>query len=278
MSRHKMKQGICRLCGKNTLLSYEHVPPRVAFNSNTSFVSMNFEDYMNQENAFKNPPRGKTKQGGIGYNSFCRECNSFLGTKYVPAYKNWVIGGAQLLNIGYEYGLVEYTIKEIEPLKVIKQIISMFLAINQESFLESSPELHLFLNSPETKTLPERYRIFMYLTRAESYRYMPFVVTGNFKTGITTACTEIAFPPYGYVLTFDFKGKISFLNEITYFSTYEYNQKTSLDMVTFQLPTYMQFPLDYRSENKIETDIENTIRKLKERKKKHQKDENNAKS
>ena len=268
MARHKMESGICRLCGKDTSLSYEHVPPKVAFNKNTKFVSVDFEEYVSAENALKNPPKGKTKQGGIGYNSFCVKCNSYLGSKYVPAYKNWAIGGMQLLNKKQEYGLHGYTIKEIEPLLVIKHIISMFLAINKEWFLESFPELASFLNSPESRDLPDKYRVFMYLTRAERFRYMHYCVHGDFKAG-TTVCSEIAFPPYGYVMTFDFKGTIPYLNEITDFKKFNYNQKTSLNMVTYQLPTYMPFPLDYRSENKIENDIEKSLKELEELKKKH---------
>lgn len=269
MARHKMESGICRLCGKETSLSYEHVPPKVAFNKNTKYVSVDFDEYIGAENALKNPPKGKTKQGGVGYNSFCKQCNSFLGSKYVPAYKNWAIGGMQLLNKKEEYGLHGYTIKEIEPLKVIKHIVSMFLAINQDWFLKSFPELASFLNSPESNKLPEKFRIFTYLTRAERFRYMHYSAHGNFKTGTTTVCSEIAFPPYGYVMTFDYKGKISYLNEITDFKKFDHNLKTSLNMVTYQLPTYMPFPLDYRSENKIESDIENSLKELEILKKKH---------
>ena len=278
MARHKMESGICRICGEDTLLSFEHVPPKVAFNKNTRFVSVDFEEYIKVENALKNPPKGKTKQGGIGYNSFCIKCNNFLGSKYVPAYKNWAIGGLQLLNKKEEYGLHGYSIKEIEPLKVIKQIISMFLAINPEWFLKSFPELAAFLNSPEKKELPERYRVFTYLTRAERFRYMHYSAIGDFKTGITTVCSEIAFPPYGYVLTFDFQGQINFLNEITGFKKFDYNQKISLNMVTYQLPTYMPFSLDYRSENQIENDIDNSLKKLEILKNKYNSEKNNNKT
>ncbi|WP_123812067.1 hypothetical protein [Mangrovimonas sp. DI 80] len=250
------------------------MPPKVAFNKNTKFVTIDFEEYIKAENALKNPPKGKTKQGGIGYNSFCVKCNSFLGSSYVPAYKNWAIGGMQLLNQKEEYGLHGYTINEIEPLKVIKHIISMFLAINPEWFLESYPELAAFLNEQETKELPDKFRVFMYLTRAERFRYMPFTTHGNLKTGTTTLCSEIAFPPYGYVITFDFNGKIGYLNEITDFKKFNLNQKTSLNMITYQLPTYMQFPLDYRNETKIESDIDSSLRELEILKRKHLNDKN----
>lgn len=267
MARHKMKEGVCRLCGKEALLSYEHVPPRVAFNRNTKFVSVDFDEYLQARNVLKNPPKGKQKQGGIGYNSFCRDCNSYLGSNYVNAYRNWVVGGAQLLNKEKEHGLCSYTISNIEPLKVLKHIISMFLAINGEWFLESFPDLVSFVSDKDSTNLPERYRIFMYLTRAEKFRYMHYAVNGNFKTGIITNCSEIAFPPYGYVLTFDFEGRLNFLNEITNFKKFRVDDEGTLKMVTYQLPTYMPFSLDYRSESQIEDDIDKSEKQLEELKK-----------
>ena len=85
-----MINGICRLCGHKTNLSFEHVPPKVTNNKNTRYTSLSLEEYFKSENPLELKSKGKIKQGGIGYNSFCRKCNSFLGTNYVPAYEKWV--------------------------------------------------------------------------------------------------------------------------------------------------------------------------------------------
>ena len=259
-----MTSGICRLCGENTMLTFEHVPPRTTFNKNTKYSSVAFEEYVKTENPLKNPPKGKTKQGGVGYNSFCKKCNSLLGTEYVPAYKRWATGGFQILK-NKEFELHTYSIKEIEPQKILKQIISMFLAINGEWYLESYPELSNFVASKDSKELPDRYKVFCYLTRAENIRYMHHVVQGDFVTGKTINCSEIAFPPYGYVLTIDSEGQIQYLNNITEFKNLD--KKINLNISMFQLSTYMPFPLDYRTKEQVEKEIEKgiqTIRKNKE--------------
>lgn len=258
MGRHKMIKGICRLCGQDTNLSFEHVPPRTTSNKNTKYTSVDFEDYIKIKNPLKEKPKGKIKQGGIGYNSFCEKCNSFLGSNYVPAYKRWVQGGFEILKNTEFYGH-KYQIKGVEPLKILKQIISMFLAINGEWYLETYPELAHFVLNPEDQELPEKYRVFTYLTRAERVRYMHHVTKGSFSAEGTINCTEIAFPPYGCVLTLDFDGEIKFLNEITKFKQYEFNKKTDLTVTMFQLPTYMPFPLDYRTKEKVEVDIKEGI-------------------
>ncbi len=251
-----MTSGICRLCGQNTLLSFEHVPPRTTFNKNTKYSSIEFEDYIKTENPLKTPPKGKIKQGGIGYNSFCEKCNSFLGTEYVPAYKLWVDCGFHILQ-NKEFELHTYTIKNVQPQKILKQIVSMFLAINGEWFLESYPELSNFVASKDSNELPERYKIFCYLTRAENVRYMHHVIQGNFLTGSTIKCSEIAFPPYGYVLTMDSNIQNPYLNNISEFKNLD--KTRNLEIRMFQLPTYMPLPLDYRTKEQVEKEIEKGI-------------------
>ena len=259
MGRHKMIKGICRLCGQDTNLSFEHVPPRTTFNKNTRYTSIDFEEYIKTKNPLKETPKGKTKQGGIGYNSFCKKCNSFLGSNYVTAYKRWVQGGFEILK-DTEFYPHKYVIKEVEPLKILKHIVSMFLAINGEWYLNSFPELADFVSNPESKTLSSKFRVFTYLTRAEKVRYMHHVVHGNLALGTSVNCSEIAFPPYGCVLTMDFGGDIKFLNDITKFKEFDINKKTDLTINMFQLPTYMPFPLDYRKKVQLETDIEKNIK------------------
>ena len=252
MGRHKMVFGTCRLCGEKTLLSFEHVPPRVAFNKQTKYKSVDFKEFIKEDNPLENPPKGKEKQGGIGYNSFCKSCNSFLGSKYVPLYQRWFKAGMEILE-NVEFKKHSYRINDINPDKILKQIVSMFLAINDEWYLKAYPELSKFVKDVESKDLPEKFRIYCYLSRAENIRYMNHVVKGSFRSGDPINCSEISFPPYGYVLTIDNNMDIPYLTNITSFKNF--TETISLNMNMFQLPTYMPFPLDYRTKKEIEEEI-----------------------
>lgn len=255
MGRHKMTKGICHLCGEDTNLSFEHVPPKVAYNKNTKYISIKFEDYINSRNLLKEIPKGKTKQGGIGYNSFCINCNNFLGSNYVNPYFKWANAGVKLL-ADSEFAAVYFEINEIEPLAILKQIISMFLAINDKNFLKTFPELSEFVLNKNIKELPEKFQVYTYLTRAERVRYIERVVHGDFKSGKIVNCSEIAFPPFGYVLTFENDLNLKYLNNITQFKNYDFEEKANLKMTLVQLPTYTILPLDYRSKEKLNFDIE----------------------
>jgi len=249
MGRHKMKTGTCHLCGTYGNLSFEHVPPQTAFNKNTKYTTAKFDDYAKLQNPLNERPKGKTKQGGIGENSFCEKCNNFLGQTYVPAYKRWVLAGREII-MDTELYFHKYIVHKIEPQKIVKQIISMFLAINKEWFFKGYYELSEFVN--DSTELLEKYNIFFYLTQAENIRYSPFMICGNFSSGNTFKCSEIAFPPYGYVLTIDSPKEISILTNITSFKSYE--GEVDLKFNTFQLPTHLAFPLDYRTKEEIENE------------------------
>ncbi|EWH12977.1 hypothetical protein KLA_11600 [Cellulophaga geojensis KL-A] len=255
MGRHKMTKGICNICGIKTNLSYEHVPPKAAFNKNTKYVSIKFEDYIQSRNLMKEIPKGKTKQGGIGYNSFCEKCNNFFGANYVNAYVKWVNAGVQLL-ADSEFASCYFEIKNIEPLSILKQIISMFLAINDNSFSNDFKELSEFVINKESKILPEKFQIYTYLTRAERLRYMKYSAIGDLNTRQTVLCSEMAYPPFGYVLTIDSKINKKYLRNITEFKNYDFNENKDFIMSLAQLPTYTIYSLDYRSKDKLNNDIE----------------------
>jgi hypothetical protein len=255
MARHKKTLGICKLCGTNGELTYEHVPPRCTFNKKTKYVIVDFLNHVQNDNFLNENPKGKIKQGGIGYNSFCSKCNSFLGSNYVNAYKEWVNCGKFIIDNSNSFNVARYQIKNQEPNKILKSIISMFLAINPDWYLESYPELSDFVNNPEQIELDKRFKIFSYLTTDGGSRYFPHATAYIPNLGGTLNCSEIAFPPYGYLLTIDFENKINILNDITNFKNY--SELTNMSLTMFNLQVHSPFPIDYR--NKIE--IQNAIDK-----------------
>jgi hypothetical protein len=269
MGRHKMEFGTCRLCEKETDLSFEHVPPRVAFNRKTTYLSVEFDDFIKVDNPLEEKYKGKKKQGGIGYNSLCKDCNSFLGSNYVNSYTKWTMVGKELLERG-NFQIVEYTALKQEPLKLLKQILSMFLAINKEWYLKAYPEISEFVKNPESNILPDKYRVFTYLKNEGNIRYSHHGVIYKPELGGAVNCSEIAFAPYGYVLLIDFDKRLTLLNEITHFKNFALNDELDLKMKMFKLPTYGHFPLDYRNKEQYAADIKKGIEAKNERTNKDQ--------
>jgi len=210
-------------------------------------------DLVGIDNPLTDLKKGKIEQGGIGFYSLCSECNNFLGRTYVKAYQKWAIAGQQILSQG-EFGPnVRYQIIEQEPSKVIKQILSMFLAINADWYRKAYPELVAFVKDPNSKDLPEKYKLYVYLNKEGKPRYAQHAAQYTGELGAIN-CTEIAFPPFGYLLTFDYQPGISFLTNITTFKDHDGPEEIAIGLNV--LPTHLPFiALDYRTREQLEIEI-----------------------
>jgi len=249
-----MTEGICKLCNQFGQLSYEHVPPKVTFNKKTRFRSVNFLEYVKESNPLETKYKGKIEQGGVGYYSLCRNCNSFLGTTYVhefQKYTNSFIEFAKKIDLN----AFELTMHNFRALYVIKQIVSMFFSINDETFSKNNRDLAEFVLDTKSFELPERFRIFNYINTEGQLRYLPFMLNGSLTSNNYILGSEIAFPPLGYVMTVDFNGKLPYHQEITSFVEYQRTDEINFDFKIYRLPTYLPFLLDYRDRATIEKAI-----------------------
>jgi hypothetical protein len=148
-------------------------------------------------------------------------------------------------------------IKDLELLKVLKQICSMFLSINDEQFATTNKELCDFVNEPISQALSEKYRFFIYLNTEGNFRHLPITVTGNVHSQLSIVSSEIAFPPLGIVMTIDYPGSVKGLTEITWFKNQAFNSKSKIEIELHRLCTYSPFPLDYRDKETIESAMRN---------------------
>lgn len=250
MGRHKTTLGTCRLCGKQTELTFEHIPPKSTFNKNGRYVISSMEDFVKRENPLEDNPKGIIKQGGIGSNSLCFDCNNLLGRYYVESYQSWVLSGIEVLKFG-DHPVYSFKLGDIEPLNIIKQIFSMFISLGEEDFYKNHTELCDFVRNPESNLIPDKYQIFTYLNEVGNVKYIPPMVSGNFRTGNIVFCSEFTFPPFGYVFTIDSTDKFEKLTNITEFKNYKYGEKVNYTFTMFKLENHLPFPMDYRSKDEI---------------------------
>lgn len=240
-----MQNGICRICKKKKELSFEHIPPKVAFNKYTKFRSVPYLEYIQNSHREDYQPTAKIQQGGLGEYCLCRECNIFLGNNYVPDYfKMAQVGKTIFQNKNFEK--VHFTTVEISPLRFLKQVLSMFVCINKPEFTDEEPELLNFLKNPKEKDLPNKFRIFMYLNNVGKIRKLPIMYTNSY--GLVN---EIAFPPLGFVLSIN-SNKTFPLTEITHFKNIDEDYCGNINYELLNLQTHLPVPIDYRSLIEIE--------------------------
>tara|TARA_B100000780_G_C20997365_1_gene398989 strand:+ start:30 stop:647 length:618 start_codon:yes stop_codon:yes gene_type:complete len=194
---------------------------------------------------------GELTQGGIKFHSFCVECNNWLGRQYVISYKDWAEMGASILSQGKE-PIFLFEAKNKNLNRIFKHIITMFIAINDESFGRENQELLDFVRNEQSAALSEKYKVFCYLNRGGALRYLQQSVVGDFTISkMPILCSEISFPPFGYVLTINHSGKLYDLLDITDFSKTDPERTLNIKGQLTEQKTALEFPLDYRSKEEI---------------------------
>ena len=249
--RKGTKIGKCKLCLETKELNFEHIPPRSAFNKETKYYTLDQTEYYKKakEYTFENlKPKSRKEQGGIGSYSFCIECNSYLGSKYVRTYKKFAhIAMSIIQSNDIKVKAFQFDISDINLLNFLKQITAIFIASNNFIFTECYPELLEFVKNENSKELPEKYRFYMYLNNEGQNR------NGTIHyTNLYGAICEFTFSPFGFVLSIDNTNQLMKLTEITSFKNYDKKRKLlNSNIILNKYPTFYPFPMDYRSAKEL---------------------------
>lgn len=240
--------GHCRLCGNYKKLSFEHVPPKSAFNDH-QVLFQTMQDML-RGHSFKKFPRG------IGSFSLCEDCNTKTGAWYAEAFVSWTRQGFEWLDkVGGSLLSLPFYIR---PLNVLKQALVMALAMAPEASIDYHYDLRRFVLNKDQKHLPPRYRVHVYFNLKGQPRFASGMAIMRVDTGTANYVeAEVALPPFGYCITSPVRGVKSLaesqrLYDITWFSAYSYNNWTPIHLRVPVRETHEPFPLDYRSEEEVE--------------------------
>jgi len=244
MARRKHIVGTCHLCGDYTKLSFEHVPPRAAFNDRP-IVEATMEFLLRRQKDLDNVT-GTTSQRGAGGYTLCERCNNSTGAWYSPAFVEWTYQvGTVLLRGKGEPNL--YYVYRIFPLRVIKQIVCMFFSTNGDKFREAHEGLVRFVLNRESRFIDPTIRIYCFFNPSDRSRQSGVAGILNVHTRTTMIISEIVFPPMGYLMTLNEVKPDNRLFDITFFAGYCYDDLKELALRLPSMPIYTHFPADYRS-------------------------------
>lgn len=247
-------KGRCHLCGNYGTLSYEHIPPRKAFNEKP-VIRVLLNEALTLGPGVQ--AKGKIQQRGAGDFTLCPKCNNATGAWYGKDLIDWCYQGIEILDKAKGNPTLIYLYK-LKPLNILKQIISMFFSINGPGIGDSHPELIKFVLNKKEKNLNPSFRFFCYFNIEGIFRSAEISAMIDANTQEITLLSEINFPPYGYVMTIDAKPPDKRLAEITHFSKYSYNELSTHYIKLPVLPTHLFYSGDYRSKEEIIDGIKQT--------------------
>lgn len=251
-------EGYCHICGQYKPLSFEHVPPRSAYNNKTVLKST-LEDLLNL------PPdvqgNYKISQKGAGEYTLCEKCNNNTGKWYGGEYVKLAHRALHVIHQATS-NKVTFNTGKFYPLRFLKQVMSFFCSINDANFAKSNPDLQEFILNKDRLGFPQNMFLSMYLNMKGKGRYFPLSAKGEIGRGFEII-SEFSFPPFGFVFSIDKPIMDNRLFDVKFFSSYGYNQGVILSFQLFLLATFSRYPADYRTMEEIKNSrIKNIIREF----------------
>lgn len=223
------KFGICAICGEYKKLTFEHVPPKAAFNDQPIFIQT-FTHLFEKESYVY----GKRKRSNRGFGDYtlCKPCNNHTGDWYVRDFADFAIQGMNILKTERQTGEIVIFDLIIKPLNVFKEIIAMFMSADKSGALISIDNLKEFVLSKELKKIPKSIDVYMYCTLSPYKKFIGYQLHGSLFNEKIDKLSEINFQPFGYVLTVNSLPPPRDMVKITSFKGFEYNEtkKVKLNM------------------------------------------------
>ena len=260
----KKPRGICRICGEYRKLSFEHVPPGATYNKQAvQLVSV--RDYLEAEKRKDAMPwelgkvKGKISQRGRGDYYICGKCNNDTGSWYGVHYKKFVNVLMYVMHqgAGKDYKNVTLEVREMRPLPIIKQVMTMFCDING-NLTENDPALRSFIMDKANQGLDtNKYRIFMYLLKGGIEKTAPLSALIHLGESEPVMVSEIAAIPVGFVLYVDLPADYTPQGtEITNFVHCGYDDIATITLALNIFENNTWLPTDFRSKEEIKATIE----------------------
>jgi hypothetical protein len=202
--------GPCHVCGQTAPLTFEHMPPRSAGNSQPRRVVDLQTSLAHPVGEF--PSRGwMSMQRGVGLYTTCARCNNFAGTAYVPDYLDFAASMISGLETWARHAegagqtgapdKLRMSVERIHPGAVVRQVLFMLMAASGSSGLGTRyPVLREIVLDKTTATLPREMALRLTLLATQRSRVHHVAAEANFATGRERALVEVAFTPFAWLL------------------------------------------------------------------------------
>ncbi len=218
------RKGKCRLCGKDKELTFEHVPPKAAFNS--SPVYFQDKDNLLNKSSYQYGGRKRSNNGAGGYH-LCTSCNNKTGSWYANDYVEFAKMGTFVMTrqvYANHFICAEY---EIRPLNVLKQILTMFVALESSNKLIKTPQLREYLLDRNNNNYPTNIRVLMYMTSSIQLRNA--LLSSNMD-GYMRTFGEVSYTPFGFHISIDSPTINRPFCDITFFSKFYFNEEATVKL------------------------------------------------
>jgi hypothetical protein len=146
---------------------------------------------------------------------------------------------------------------QVFPLRVLKQIVTMFCSACGPNLQKRFPDIPKFVLDRDRRYLPHDMKVFAYLIdplNSVGGRVSP--MSGVLKGNKQHVFAEVAFAPFGFVLTGDVQPVSTALLDVTHFGHWAFNTRQTVFLNMPVLPINTWLPGDFRTKDELLKDAE----------------------
>lgn len=253
-----MRFGVCRLCGEERMLSFEHVPPQEAFND-AMVIGLDIKHLMARiergEASFSDVMTGTKKiyqQRGSGDYTLCTECNSNTGSWYGAEYVDFTRALYRFCGTVAPGSGVSVIIR-MRPLRVLKQILTMFCSACGPRFAERQSTIRRYLLNKDSRYYPHGIQLWAGLfdvhhSQLSRQQGLSGLISEGHEDPIYLA--EISYPPFVYVMTTEGSNRPDErLQPITFMRDFQYAEAAEIRLNLVTLAVKGPYPGNYERQH-----------------------------
>lgn len=237
------------MCGAETQLTEEHVPPQKAFNDCTVFLHKLDRDASPEA---KFVPAGRPQQGGCRGYTLCGQCNNDTGD-YARSYIEFARACAQYASPVYANKIVPIA-GGIRRQKVAKEALVIMCSCCSAEITDEYPDLKRLLLNRNARCLQHPLRLFAYIKCDPGGRRSGKSFVLRVDTRVARHVSDFAWWPLGFALTFN-DTAVEEAAEVTHWLDCEYGEVSGGPVHLPCLWTTTPYPLDFRSPREVEKQI-----------------------
>lgn len=230
--------GKCQICGKYGELTFEHIPPKMAFNWQRAKIYNGYEA-INKSKGEK--AKYINSQQGMGRYSLCQSCNNNTGTWYAQTYCNFAMDVINSIckSIPLKHGdIVKYEFRKYPALQIVKQVIAMFCSQLPYQEVHRLGFDKLLLDKESNEVDRGLFDLRMYLTSPEVGAYMSgltSVILKNNDSFDIVQLSELCAYPFGFILNLSPHIPVAYGGSIMDMFNLKYSDKYDFELALMYL-------------------------------------------
>lgn len=241
-------KSLCRICGRRPADTREHVPPQATGNRGKARVYFILGNSTPEEKNI----RTQESDDGLWVPTLCEVCNNKTGAQFVEPYADFVRQVSNAPGVLDASCNTATHLKQIYPLRVLKQMYCMFLAATPFEPTEvwrGIQEFVLKRDAPLPKIAPS---VFVYHNLSSVGRLAPICLIMSFGKRLHHQAAEISWPPVGLVFSFEGKERLKFMQDVTSWANFSFHDRIDVAVSLPRLQVYTPYPLTYGTSRDVE--------------------------